>query len=823
MELLTTAKIAVYAATYAIDKPYDYLIPRELSDKAQVGCRVVAPFGRGNKKTEGIILSVYRTQEEKKLKSISEILDDSPVTDEDGIKMAIWIRDNFFCTLYEAFKAMLPAGLWYKLSETYEVAKGTDRQQSYEQAGKSKAAALVLDILWANGAKASKKVITAAFKQQDPSAGLKLLMDKGVIVLNTQANKSIGDKSEIIVRLEISSGDAMDLAARRKKSAPLHSEVLTLLSSIGAGSAKDITYFTGASMTTLRTMEKRGYLALIPHEVYRRPEIHAARLEQLPELNAAQQDVFGSLDKMLGDGHAAAALLQGVTGSGKTQVYMRLLQSAAACGKSAIVLVPEISLTPQLTRLFTSYFGDQVAVLHSSLRVGQRYDEWKRIRRGEARIVVGTRSAIFAPVNNLGLIILDEEHEQTYKSETSPRYHARDVAKYRCYKDNALLVLGSATPSIETTYAAKSGVYRYFRLDHRYGQSSLPEVIIADMKQELRDGNGGTLSKPLIEELEKNLDRGEQSILFINRRGNSRFVACISCGHVPGCYRCSVTLTYHSVNGRLMCHYCGHSEKMLEQCPECGGPMKRIGAGTQKVQTELELFFPGVRVVRMDTDAVGGVNSHEKLLSKFDREKIPILVGTQMVTKGLDFENVTLIGVLDADLSLYANHYRADERTFSLITQVIGRAGRGDKTGRAVIQTLTPDNETIRFSAMQDYDAFYEREILTRKIKNCPPYRDIFVLTITCLDESALVAASVKLKHRLLDLIAQALSDERIQVLGPSPAAVLKQNNRYYYKIYISCKNEKRFRTMLEYLMKEFMQNNANRGISVFADINPYS
>ena len=352
--------------------------------------------------------------------------------------------------------------------------------------------------------------------------------------------------------------------------------------------------------------------------------------------------------------------------------------------------MPEIALTPQLLRLFASHFGDRVAVLHSSLRAGERYDEWKRIRSGAARVVVGTRSAVFATLADLGLVILDEEQEGSYKSEQVPKYHAREVAKYRCAHHNALLVLGSATPSVESMYQAQKGVYHLFTLTQRYNRKNLPRVEIVDLKEELKQGNGGSISTPLRQALEENLSRGEQSILFLNRRGASRMVSCGECGAVPTCPRCSVYLTYHSANGRLMCHYCGHSEPMFRECPHCGGLLNFQGAGTQRLQTELERLFPGTEILRLDADAVSATHSHEALLDRFRQEKIPILVGTQMVAKGLDFENVTLVGVISADQSLYVDDYRASERTFSLLTQVVGRAGRGSKTGRAIIQTFTP-------------------------------------------------------------------------------------------------------------------------------------
>ena len=511
-----------------------------------------------------------------------------------------------------------------------------------------------------------------------------------------------------------------------------------------------------------------------------------------------------------------------MTGSGKTQVYIQLIRQVLARGKKALVLVPEIVLTPQLLRIFASHFGKRVAVLHSSLRAGERYDEWKRARRGDADVVVGTRSAVFAPLPDLGLIILDEEQESSYKSENVPRYHARDVAKYRCVQHNALLVLGSATPSLETMHQARAGQISLFQLRERFNQKPLPEVILVDLKQELRQGNAGTISARLRRELEDNLMRGEQSILFLNRRGASRMVTCGECGEVPTCPRCSVHLTYHSANGRLMCHYCGHSEPLPDACPSCGGALNFLGYGTQKVEEELHAAFPGREILRMDTDTVSATQSHEKLLSRFEKERIPVLVGTQMVAKGLDLENVTLVGVISADLSLYVDDYRAGERTFSLLTQVVGRAGRGAKQGRAVIQTFTPENDVIRCAARQDYDSFYEQEIELRRMRLCPPFRELFVLTASGPLESAVLRTCMRLRRSLEGWLAQPpFRDWELTVLGPAPASVAKINDRYRYRLTLAAQNTKEIRAMVAHLVRCAQTDKENKGVSVSADVNP--
>lgn len=458
-------------------------------------------------------------------------------------------------------------------------------------------------------------------------------------------------------------------------------------------------------------------------------------------------------------------------------------------------------------------------MLHSSLRMTERYDQWKRIRRGEVQVVLGTRSAIFAPLKNLGLVILDEEQEGSYQSENPPRYHTRDIAKYLCARDRATLVLGSATPAVETAWAAETGVYHRALLRRRYNDHSLPQVTIADLRQEIKAGNPGLIGTELRRELEENLARGEQSILFLNRRGSSRMLLCGECGHVPECPRCSVALTYHSANGRLMCHYCGHSERASEVCSECGGIMKHVGAGTQKVEEELRELFPEAGILRMDADTASG--GHEKLLGQFEKERIPILLGTQMVAKGLDFENVTLVGVLSADLSLYVDNYRAAERTFSLLTQVVGRAGRGGKSGRAVIQTYTPGNDVIQCAARQDYEGFYQGEIRMRQLRRYPPFADLFTLTVSGAEEGSVLRAAVQVREQLRRLCAAPeMAASQPEVLGPAPAPVLKVNNRFRYRCVLVGKNDKATRDRVSWLLKEFANDRANRGLNIFVDCN---
>ena len=816
METADMVKVAVSAAPYSIDKPYSYLVPESLAAAAVPGVRVMVPFGRGNKESEGLILA--RVQEPKLpgSKALRQVLDPEPVLDKAGIDLALWMRGRYFCTVFEAVKTILPAGLWYGLREIWSLAMAPETARS--AAVGIPGAWQVLDLLEKQGGKADIRVLRDALGD-GAEKPLKAMKKVEILTCETDAKRKIADKSHRMVELAVNTEDAYALTEPKRRSAPARYEVVNFLATAGRTPAAEVSYYTGASARTLKTMEKAGLIAFSEEEELRVPSLDD--VEPGPEivLNEEQQRAF---EEILGRVQAAkpsVTLLHGVTGSGKTQVYLRLVQETLALGKTAMVLVPEIVLTPQMMRKFSSYFGSRVAMLHSSLKMTERYDQWKRIRRGEVDVVLGTRSALFAPLKNLGLIIMDEEQEGSYQSENVPRYDAREVAKYLCVREKAALVFGSATPTVETAWAVEQGSYQKALLRRRYNENALPEVLIADLRQEILNGNPGLISTPLRQELEKNLAAGEQSILFLNRRGSSRMLLCGECGYVPQCPRCSTAMTYHSANGRLMCHYCGHSEPAADTCPECGGWMKHVGAGTQKVEEELRELFPEAGILRMDADTTAG--GHEEILQTFERERVPILLGTQMVAKGLDFENVTLVGVLSADISLYVDNYRAAERTFSLLTQVVGRAGRGGKTGQAVIQTYTPGNDVIRCAARQDYDAFYESEIRMRRLRRYPPFADLFTVTVSGTEEGRVLRAAVSVRETLRQLCRRPeLAAGEPEVLGPAPAPVVKVNNRFRYRCTLVGKNDKATREMLAWLQKDFAKDSANRGMNLFVDHN---
>lgn len=811
------AKVAVAAANFAIDKPYSYYVPENLT--VRPGQRVMLPFGRANKRTEGIVLTVEEGSADK-LKAIERCLDEEAVLTESQLRLAAFLRERYFCTFFDAIRVMLPAGLWFRTKLTVSLTE--DRSWKGKTLRKENAGA-VLELLENLGGQAEEDALRNLIPDEDAlSEVLTYLTRKKWVSAQTDYLRKTHDKSERIATLAVPAEEAMAYAEKRPKSAAMQRQVLELLCSVGSVAVKDLCYFTGATTATVNRLEHLGYLTLTERPVLRCREIRPAQLDGPLVLQPQQQACFEGLDAQMGQEAPGVALLYGVTGSGKTSVYIRLIQACLERGKAAMLLVPEIALTPQLLGLLAAYFGGSVAVLHSSLSAAERYDQWKRVKNGDAKVVVGTRSAVFAPCDP-GLIILDEEQEHSYKSESSPRYSAKEVAIWRGAKENALVLLGSATPSIESMHRAKTGAYRLYTLRQRYNGRPLPDVDIVDMREELKLGNDTSLSVPLREAILQTRDAGKQTILLLNRRGNSRALVCVDCRETPECPRCSVKLTYHSANHRLMCHYCGFSQPAPERCPACGGPLKAIGTGTQKVQQELNALYPDMEVLRMDTDTVSAVNTHEKILEHFQKENIPILLGTQMVAKGLNLPNVTLVGVLDADLSLYTGGYRAGETTFNMLTQVVGRAGRGDTPGRAVIQTLYPEHQIIRLAAKQDYDGFYELEIRLRQAQSAPPFGDLAAVTFTGQEESNVLRGAAVFRDSLNACLRQApYTEETCIVLGPAPCVVPKVNYNFRYQLTLRCRMTKPLRQLLAYLLRQFSKDKANRGVSAFIDVNGY-
>ena len=810
------AKIAVSAATFAIDKPYSYAIPEEMA--LQPGMRVTVPFGRGNRRAEGVVLSVEAGSSDG-LKAVQQLLDETPVVSASMLRLAAFMRERYFCTFYEAVRAMLPAGLWFQTRETFSL---TEDVSWKEKTIKNAAARAILELMEDLGGQAEEeKLRGVAADEETFHTAVQYLLRKKWIAAQSEHLRRLNDKTERIATLVSSPEEAMEYASHRPKSAAMQKAVLELMCSIGSVSVKELCYFTGAATATVNRLEKLGYITLSERPVLRCREIKPARLEGPLVLNEDQTAAFEGLNAQRKEEKPGVALLYGVTGSGKTSVYIKLIQTCLNDGKSAMLLVPEIALTPQLLGVMAAYFCETVAVLHSSLSAGERYDQWKRVRSGDAKLIVGTRSAVFAPAANLGLIILDEEQEHSYKSENTPRYDAREVAIWRGSKEKALVLFGSATPTVETMYRAKTGLYRLYTLNRRFGGRELPDVTIVDMHEELKQGNDLSFSQELQDAILDTHEMDKQTIILLNRRGNSRALVCVDCRETPECPRCAVRLTYHSANNRLMCHYCGFSQPVMQRCPRCDGPLKTIGTGTQKVQQELHDLYPELDSDRMDADTVSATNTHEKILERFQQNRTPVLIGTQMVAKGLNLPDVTLVGVMDAELSLYNSSYRAAETTFNMLTQVVGRAGRGDTPGRAIIQTVVPEHQVIKLAAAQDYDSFYDLEIRLRQVQNDPPFGDLATITFIGEEETAVLRGAAKFRDSLIACLKEdGYAQEICTVLGPAPCAVPKINYNFRYRLTLRCRMSRNLRLLIAHLLRQFSQDKLNRKVSAFADVN---
>ena len=810
------AQVAVEKTAYHFDAPYSYKIPDKLLSAAKPGCRVTVPFGNSVKR-QGMILSVGgEVPSDTKLKSISEVLDESPVLNDEGIRLVHFLKERTFCTLFEAVKAVLPSGLGHKVTVTYISAVQDDTRFGQLSADEQR----VLDFLSGKVYVAEDKIIKAT---KVSVSVLHTLCDKGLLVRNYDVVRKMGDLTVRSARIsEAYQNGELTVPKLSQK----QQSVIDLLTEVGSASVKEICYYTGITAGVVKTLENRRVVETYNAEVFRNPYADAdTQGERTPiDLSEEQTKAFGNLLSMYNSGKASASLLYGVTGSGKTKVYMKMIDRVLDDGRAVILMVPEISLTPQTLRLFHARYGKLVAVFHSALSVGERLDEWKRVKRGEAQIVVGTRSAVFAPFDNIGLIVVDEEQESAYKSENAPRYNAKDVARFRCAEHRALLVFASATPSLESFAAAEKGRYVLNTLKNRYGTALLPEVVTVDMVAERSRGNMSEISAELLRSLKETIAMGRQAILLMNRRGYNTFASCTACGRSVTCPSCSISMTYHRANGRLMCHYCGYSVPFTPTCPSCGeNAVRYSGFGTQKIEDDLHTLLPKARILRMDTDTTMTRFAHEDKLKLFANHEYDILLGTQMVAKGLDFENVTLVGVISVDSLLYNDDYRALERTFSLLTQVVGRSGRGKYQGKAIIQTSAPENDVLSMAARQDYDEFYRTEIGIRRMLIYPPYCDLCVVAFISSEELFARGAAKGFLSKLTAISASQYGDEKLIVLGPAPARVLRVNDKYRYRLIIKCKNSVRFRAMMSSLLCEIGKDKRYAKVTIVVDINPES
>lgn len=809
----TIISVAVDSTVYSFDKLFDYIVPENLLNEIEIGKRVLVPFGRANSIRQALIFDIKNNEDkDDKLKSIISVLDKEIVLNDEMIKMTSFIKNHYFCTYFDAIKAMLPVGMNYKIGVKYAVSKDLgDRVFDLDDLEKS-----IVKFIISKGSSISSEKLYSEFPFVDESTYISMT-ERNILCKIDSAFRKANDKTVKMVRLLDNTDAVLSDIKLTSKQQSAYDTILT----VGSASVKEISYYTGVTVSVIDSLVKKGIAEYFDDEVFRIPKVDLVKKKEF-SLTDEQNDAYNGLLKLYNDKNAHVALLYGITGSGKTSVYFRLIEQVINDNKDVIVMVPEIALTPQLISVFKAHFSEKVAIFHSALSIGERLDEYKRVKKGLAKIVIGTRSAIFAPFNNLGLIIMDEEQEHTYKSECKPRYHARELSKFRCNYNNALLLLSSATPSVETYYNTKINKYSLFTLKNRYGKAVLPKVITVDMNEEIKNGNSSVFSNKLLESIEENLNNKKQTILLLNRRGHNTFITCRSCKEPLTCPNCSVTLTFHSKNNRLMCHYCGYSINVPKICPNCNSEHLRFaGSGTQKAEKDIGEIFENAKILRMDTDSTMSKSSHEEKFNAFSNKEYDILVGTQMVAKGLDFPDVTLVGILNADQMLFSDDYRSYENTFSMLTQVIGRSGRGENKGIAIIQSSVPDSPIIELSKNQDYEAFYNDEIVVRENLLYPPFVEIILVGFVSDNKILCEEASKEFTNLITKSLKEKYSDMPIRLLGPSPQTVVKVNNKYRYKLIIKAKNDNRFRNMLNETINEFGTIRKYSKATIYVDVAP--
>ncbi len=814
--------VHILALPYNADKEYEYYLPIDFDRDIARGSFVVVPFGGGNKKVTAIAVSLRMSDDISKLKPVLSLISHVSLSEEQ-LGICEYLKNQTFCSVGDAVKAMIPSAALSKIHEIYRALPEAEKRIELNQK-----ALVVWDFIRQSGRGVSVERLVARFGKEVSSI-LPKLVEYSYAEKITEIKDGARKKEVEIVHPKFSPDEVQDYISGDKKiKGSKRILILSYLAENGACQSDELCERIGITKKQISALDKMGLVEIERREAFRSPYKIPINNDRISELSAHQNEAFAKIEALISSGEAKAALLHGITGSGKTHVIKAAIDKVISSGRQVIVLVPEISLTPQTVETFCSFYGDRVALWHSGLSAGERYDTWRKITNGGTDICIGTRSAVFAPFPNLGMIVIDEEHEHTYKSEQSPKYHARDVARYRCVKNNALMLLSSATPSVESYYKAKEGIYTLVEMTERYNNAVLPETIISDLRADAENGNLSPIGAVLGDALRKTNAESSQSILFINRRGYNNFLSCTTCGEVITCPRCSVSLTYHAKSrndkyGYLVCHYCGHREEIPKRCPECSSEtVNFLGFGTQKAEEILNEEFTNMRVMRMDADTTTAKFSFDKMLSEFRRGEADILVGTQMVTKGHDFPNVALVGVLLADTSLYLDDYRANERTFALITQVIGRAGRGEKKGKAIIQTYIPDHPVLLLAAAQDYKAFYENDIVLRRSLVFPPFCDIALISLSSSDENMLLNMSAVFAKELRTLINGEFSDVKLSVFGPFEAPVYKVNAVYHMRFVIKCRANKRTRELFSRIILEF-QRKTSRKITLSIDINPAS
>ena len=803
-------EVAVWDTAYSFDQLFTYTSLEPVAE----GCRVAVPFGRNNSKRVGLVMKAEETAEplDVRLKPVSFVMDSVPLLDEEQLELVHWLKETTFCTYSDAIRTILPAGMQVQIYQKAQLA--AKMPQVVLTAEEQR----LLDFLQEAKSQRGFDRLLRAEGNAEKQAAIDGLVRKGVLVMTDCAKQKVGNAGVRMLRLADDYQSRMvnvRISAKQKK-------LIQLLEEQPVLSEKEACYLCGITTAVTNTAVKAGIAVRYTDDCFRDvPVVRERRDPREIHLSEVQQPVFEAVLHAVQVKKPHCFLLHGVTGSGKTSVFQRLIDETIRMGRQVILLVPEIALTPQIVGEFCALFGEQVTVIHSELSLGQRSDAYRRIRRGDVKIVIGTRSAVFAPVKDLGLVIADEEGERAYKSDSAPRYHAAEVAKKRCRTHGATLLLASATPSIESYYYAQKGTYTLLEMKQRYASMPLPEVTVVDMNEERILGNDTEFSQELIIALRENLTAGEQSILLLNRRGYHTIISCCDCNKPVYCPNCSVPMTYHKVNNSLMCHYCGHTQEMAVSCAHCGGQhLRKMGFGTQTLEEALAEAVPQARILRMDADTTMSRYAYEQNFAAFARGEYDIMVGTQMIGKGLNFPKVTLVGVLSVDKALFAGDFRSYERTFSLITQVVGRGGRGEKPGRAILQTFMPEHYVLQLAANQNYEDFYREEIALRRTLVFPPVCDICVIGFVSVSQEAAAAAAQYAAQCLTALVEQTGFQRPLRMLGPMPFSYGKIGGKYRYRLILKCKNTKEYRDLIReilgavYAQKEFSK------VHVYADMN---
>ncbi|MBC2278411.1 primosomal protein N' [Listeria welshimeri] len=794
--MINIAKVIVDVPAMQVDRPFDYFIPEDLEELIRPGMRVSVPFG--NRKIQGFVTSLDETEENPKLKGIDGVMDLAPVLNEELMELGDWLAEDTLSFRVSAYQAMLPAALRAKYEKYF--LRLDDENEELEQLFEG--------------------YETLDWKVAEARGLLKQIgkwVREGSVEVVYQVKNKITNKKVRVVSCLKSPYQLTEIIEDMPKNAKAQSRVLAFFQAF-EGSEILVSELKKQAKTTDTTIKKLADLniltiqeKIISRDPYQNHQFEKSEsLQLLPDQQTACWKITAATEQ-------ETFLIHGVTGSGKTEIYLQTIEAKLKEGKEAIVLVPEISLTPQMVERFKSRFGSEVAVLHSALSSGEKYDEWRKIERKEARVVVGARSAVFAPLENLGIIIIDEEHEASYKQEDNPRYHARDVAIWRANKYQCPVVLGSATPSLESFARAKKGVYTLIELPSRVNDRAMPEVSVVDMREELRKENRTEFSTELLEKIKDRIAKKEQTVLMLNRRGYSSFVMCRDCGYVVECPNCDISLTYHQSSNQMKCHYCGHEERVPQKCPSCEGEhIRYFGTGTQKVEESLTKLIPEARVIRMDVDTTRTKGAHEKLLKSFRNHEADILLGTQMIAKGLDFPDITLVGVLNADTMLHLPDFRASERTFQLLTQVSGRAGRHERTGEVVVQSYNPEHYSIEFAKKHDFIGFYNHEMQLRKMGSYPPFYYLTMINVS--DENEMKA--IRTIQEMAQFLRGKLGPDAV-VLGPVPSTITRIKNKYRYQCIIKYKIEPDLKKELKTLITHY-QKDQQKGLTITIDVQPY-